>query len=239
MFFSQAFEIFLKNGKSYYFNLYNKSQRDKFINLLNEKIKIKKVDQYEIIENSKKYFEKNKFKNLWLDGKKSTFEYLLIINKFSDRSYNVLSQYLIFPWLLTDFNEIYNKENYRNMSLPMPAQTKKGLDIILNTYNDMPKEDYKCHFSGFYSSGFYINNYLMRIYPYINNHIKGQDGKLDDPQRQLESFQNMSQIFKDNQHAMELIPEFYLVPEIFLNLNYTFYGRYIYEMKNILINNIN
>ena len=240
MFFSQAFEIFLKNGKSYYFNLYNKSQRDEFINSLNKIIKIKKVEQYEIIENSKKYFEKNKFKNLWLDGKMSTFEYLLIINKFADRSYNVLSQYLIFPWLLTDFNEIYNKENYRNMSLPMPAQTKEGLDKILNNYNTMPKEEYKCHFLGFYSTGFYINNYLMRIYPFINNHIKCQDGKLDDPQRQLDSFQNMSQIFRDSQHdVMELIPEFYLVPEIFLNLNYVYYGRYISNMKNILINNIN
>ena len=239
MFFSQAFEIFLKNGKSYYFNLYNKIQRDEFINSLNEVIKIKKVEQYEIIENQKKYFEKNKFKNLWLDGKKSTFEYLLIINKFSDRSYNVLSQYLIFPWLLTDFNEIYNKENYRNMSLPMPAQTKKGLDIILNTYNAISKDDYKCHFFGFYSTGLYISNYLVRMYPFINNQIKYQDGKLDDPKRQFESFQNMSQIFKFNQNdAMELIPEFYLVPEIFLNLNYVFYGRYINNMKNILINNI-
>ena len=59
------------------------------------------------------------------------------------------------------------------------------------------------------------------MYPFINNQIKYQDGKLDDPKRQFESFQNMSQIFKFNQNdAMELIPEFYLVPEIFLNLNY-------------------
>jgi len=239
MFFSQAFEIFLKNGKSYYFNLYNKIKRDEFINSLNEIIKIKKVEQYEIIENSKKYFEKNKFKNLWLDGKKSTLDYLLLINKFSDRSYNVLSQYLIFPWLLTDFNQIYNKENYRNMSLPMPVQTKEGMNKILSAYNSLSKEEYKCYFLGFYSTGFYINNYLMRVYPFINNHIKCQDGKLDDPQRQLESFQNMSQNLRDNQNdAMELIPEFFLVPEIFLNLNYVFFGRYINNMKNILINNI-
>ena len=238
MFFHQAFEMFLKNGKSYYFNLYNKNQRDEFIISLNKILKIKKVEQYEIIENSKKYFEKNKFKNLWLDGKKSTFEYLLLLNKFSDRSYNVLSQYLIFPWILIDFNDIYNKKNYRNMSLPMPAQTKEGLEEILNEYDSMPEDEYKCYFLGFYSTAFYINNYLMRVYPFINNHIKSHDGKLDDPQRQLESFQNMSQIYKDNQHAMELIPEFYIVPEIFLNLNYTFYGKYINDMKNILINNI-
>ena len=94
----------------------------------------------------------------WLDGKISTLEYLLLVNKFSDRSYNVLTQYLVLPWILTDFNDIYKKENYRNMSLPMPAQTKEGLDAIIDSYKSKPKEEYRYYFQSIYSSSLYLFN---------------------------------------------------------------------------------
>ena len=178
-----------------------------------------------------------RYLNSWIDGKMSTLEYLLLINKFSDRTYNVLSQYLIFPWILTNFNEIYKSKNYRNFSFPMSAQTQEAREIIMNEYNKQ-KDDYKYFYNTYYSTFLYINNFLIRFYPYINNQIKCQDGKFDFPERQFDSFQNTCNFFSKNlSYNFELIPEFYFVPEVFLNLNYCFYGK-VNEMQ-LLINNIN
>ena len=238
LFFNQAVEIFLFNGKSYFFNLYNEEKRNEFIHKINEKIKIKNL-KCEIIEDSFEYFHKNKYTNLWLEGKKSTLDYLFLVNKFSNRSYNVLSQYLIFPWIITDFDDIYKIENNRDMSLPMSAQTEVGLENIINSYKEQMNNEYKYYFSMFYSSAMYINNYLFRIYPFTNNQIKCQDGKFEEPSRQFDSMQSQCNMFKQNSNlTMELVPEFYYSPEIFLNLNCCFFGKKVKNSAYFLINNI-
>ena len=243
LFYNQAFEIFLYNGKSYYFNLYKEEKRNNFINQIKDKLKnIKKnnKEQWEIIEDSVEYFNKNRYLNLWIDGKLSTIEYLLLINKFSDRTYNVLSQYLIFPWILRNFNEIYKSENYRNFSFPMSAQTPEAREEITKEYNNNKENDYKYFYPCYYLTSLHTNNFLIRFYPYINNQIKCQGGKFDSPERQFDSFQNTCKIFTNNKTInFELIPEFYFVPEVFLNLNYCFYGKEVINKKQLLINNIN
>ena len=243
LFFERAFEIFLFNGKSYFFNLYKKSQRNECAKLIKQKVESKNkkdTQNFEIIEEPIETFSKNKYMYNWLDGKISTLEYLLLVNKFSDRSYNVLTQYLVLPWILTDFNDIYKKENYRNMSLPMPAQTKEGLDAIISAYKSKPKEEYRYYFQSIYSSSLYVNIYLIRIFPYAYNQIKCQGGSFDSPSRQFDSIQDMCNIFKEEQSVtIELVPEFYFVPEIFLNLNYCFYGKININNQQLLVNNIN
>ena len=238
LFFNQAFELFLYNGKSYFFNLYKEEMRNKLIKKLKEKLRVKNY-KCDIIEDSNEYFNKKKYLNLWLEGKKTTLEYLLLINKFSNRSYNFLSQYLVLPWLLTDFNDIYNEKNYRNMSFPISAQTKQSLDNIITTYNYQSSSEYRCYFPMHYSTSMHINNYLLRCYPYTNNQIKCQSGKFEEPSRQIDNIQSQCTIFKQMYDAtMELIPEFYFIPEIFLNMNFCNFGKLIKKNKGFLINNI-
>ena len=40
-----------------------------------------------------------------------TYEYLLYLNKYSSRSYNDVSQYYIFPWILKDFSNLFEINN--------------------------------------------------------------------------------------------------------------------------------
>ena len=230
LFFNQSLELFLFNGKSYFFNLYREDYRNLFMNSLIEKIK---TDRCEIIEDSAYYFNKGKYLNSWQEGKITTLEYLLLVNKFSNRSYNVLTQYLVLPWVLLDFNNIYEKKNYRDMSLPIVAQTEKAREILENDF----KENGSQHFLRFYSTRTYVNYYLIRCYPYINNQIQDQNGNFDEPNRQFDSLQGLCNIFnEDKSQNMELIPEFYYIPEMFLNLNYCFYGKNIEEKT--FINNV-
>ena len=176
--------------------------------IMSEKIKVDKI-----IKDSDEYFGKKKYSNQWLEGKLSTLDYLLLINKFSDRSYNVLSQYLILPWILSSFENIYNPENIRNFQFTVALKSQEELNKI-KMENEW--EDYTCHFSNFFSNYMYVNHYLFRTYPYINNQIKLQDGKLDEPSRQFNSLGTSFKIFYENPHInLELVPEFYFIPEFF------------------------
>ena len=47
-----------------------------------------------------KQFELSKISDRWLKGELSNFEYLMEVNLYSGRSYNDLSQYPVFPWIL-------------------------------------------------------------------------------------------------------------------------------------------
>ena len=231
LFYEIAVEIFLYNGKSYYFNFYNIENKNKFMKIMKEKIK-----EEIIIKNSIEYFEKKKYSNKWLEGKISTSDYLLLINKFSDRSYNTLTQYLIFPWLFSDIDNIYNSENIRNFNYSPIIKNKIELK---NNIMEGESEGYFSYYSNFYSNYMYVNHYMFRMFPYLYNQIKLQDGKLDEPGRQFNSLSSTLKIFKENPHInIELIPEFYFIPELFLNLNVCFYGEIKCNDVYKLINNV-
>ena len=78
--------------------------------------------------------------------------------------------------------------------------------------------------------------YLVRIEPYTNSQIKLQNNRFDDPNRQFHSFKEISDIFFVSSENRELIPEFYLMGECFLNLNYNEFG--FRHRDKVLVNNI-
>ena len=238
IFFSQAFEVFCNNGKSYFFNLYKETICDNFFSKITEIKNNESFKNYdfEIIDKPFEYFTKKKYTSNWLDKKISTLEYLLKINKFSGRTYNDLSQYLVLPWTLKDYLNINDKNNFRNFSLPMAVQEKENLEIVKNNYdleNDVNKSHFKCH----YSNSSYVTIYLYRINPFTNNQIKLQSGKFDNPHRQIINFQMLCNIFKDHKETCELIPEYYYLIECFLNINYNFFG-FLDKKKKIIVNNL-
>ena len=60
---------------------------------------------------------------MWLDQSISSYDYLMYLNISSGRSFNDLSQYPIFPWVLGAFEE-NSPILKRDLSKPMGAQTK-------------------------------------------------------------------------------------------------------------------
>ena len=230
LYYDVAVEIFLSNGKSYYFNFYNKKNKNEFIKEISQKI-----NNDIIIKDSLEYFEKKKYLNKWIEGSLSTLDYLLLINKYTDRSYNVLSHYLILPWLFSNFNNTYNSENLRTFNYLAIFKSKEELAL---TVKEEEYTGFKHYLPNFISNYMYVIHYLFRTYPYINNQIKLQDNNFDEPARQFNSLMHTFIIFKENPHVnMELIPEFYFIPEIFLNINYCYYGMTNKNAENYLVNN--
>lgn len=65
----------------------------------------------------------------WRDKAMSTFEFLMWLNRLAGRSYNDISQYPVFPWVLSNYNsatlDLNDPEVYRDLRFPMGAQTEQ------------------------------------------------------------------------------------------------------------------
>lgn len=61
----------------------------------------------------------------WVSGKVSNFEYLLYLNLAAGRSFNVLSLWPVFPWVLSDYDtdtlDLTSASSFRDFSKPVGA----------------------------------------------------------------------------------------------------------------------
>ena len=228
----QAIEIFLKNGKSYIFNFFNQNNLKLFIDTISSN---SKLYNYNIIKEPKKQFETLNLTKKWEKNEISNYQYLLYLNKYSSRTYNDYNQYPIFPWVTLSKNyapekKIFSKKNtviYRDMKYFMYTQTETGKEEALFSYQSSEHENSKnpVHFRLHYSTGGYILLYLMRISPFMEEHIRLQGGVFDNPGRMMHSIEEMLNIIRDYKDCREIIPEFFTSIEYFLNLNYVFFGQ--------------
>lgn len=168
---------------------------------------------YELIKNNvNKEVETNisldKFTHLWVEGKISNYEYLIIINSVAERTKNNLSQYPVFPWVLSNYYsqelDLNDKNNYRDLSKPIGALNPTRLKSLLERYKEMPEP--KFLYGTHYSNPSYVIGYLVRIRPEYM--LRLQSGKLDHPDRIYFSvekdWENCNSV-----SVNELIPEFY------------------------------
>ena len=253
----QALEIFLKNGKSYFFNLFDPNNFDIFFGKINV-IKNNQKLNFTFIKEPKNEFDKKGYTKQWENDEINNYQYLLYLNKFSGRSFNDSNQYPIFPWILLNENyfnlseeNIKDKENdnkskesnnyklyFRDMNYFMMTQTENGREKAIECYenNEGESPDKGYHFSLHYSTSGYILLYLMRISPFMDQHIRFQGGKFDVPNRLINNMNELLDVMKDFKDNRELIPEFFTTIEYFYNLNFNFFG--IRKNTKTLINNM-
>lgn len=71
----------------------------------------------------------------WRRRDMTNFEYLMILNTLAGRSYNDLTQYPIFPWILADYSsEVldFNKSStFRDLTKPVGALDSKRFEVNL------------------------------------------------------------------------------------------------------------
>lgn len=211
-------EIFTKTRKSYLIRfdgiyteaLLNKIQEFSFIDLT--KIQLKDSDS------SNKLLQ---IQNDWINGDISNFEYLMNLNTFSGRSFNDISNYPIFPWIINDFwsqTLDFNEEFiYRNLSLPVGALTEKRLSKLL------AKQRTKSYlYDSCYSNPFSVCYYLVRLEPFTSKFIE-KNGLISEDSEIFTSVGD-SYIKASTNFSVfrELIPEFFFFPEFLINNNTDF-----------------
>ncbi|KAF4394946.1 hypothetical protein F8388_017674 [Cannabis sativa] len=81
----------------------------------------------------------------WRKRDITNFEYLMILNTLAGRSYNDLTQYPVFPWILADYSsEIldFNKSStFRDLSKPVGALDSKRFEVFEERYRSFSDPD--------------------------------------------------------------------------------------------------
>ena len=232
----QAFEIFMKNGKSYMFNVYNEEYLNKFFNKI-KNIQLNTLYDFIITEDLKSEFEKKGYTKKWENNEISTYQYLLFINKYSGRTFNDLNQYPIFPWIfLTEKEEKKNIIlNIRDMKYFLMTQDENGKEKAKEEYKNSLRDGKNLHhFLIHYSTAGYVLFYLLRISPFTEGNIRLQSGEFDNPDRLMSSFKDILKALIKCRDNRELIPELFTSFENLFNLNYIYFGK---NIKNKIVHN--
>ena len=251
-----GYEIFMKDNLSYFFNFFNKENskifseeinnfhekikiENKTVNIINEEdkkndknsININKKYDFKFIDDPINTFEKMQYKSQYKRGEISNFNYLLLVNKYSSRSFNDNSQYLIFPLLFLD--ESRNKK--RDLSLIICLNRSDKKDILERIMNNRKFMGY--YFTQHVSTSGFVLYYLVRLFPFTNTHIDLQSGKFDMPGRLFSSMKYFLSFLDLIQENRELIPEFFYNYEFLINLNHNFLGKYKSKKECYYLNN--
>jgi factor associated with neutral sphingomyelinase activation len=79
----------------------------------------------------------------WQAGKISNRDYLLFCNLAAGRSFNDLTQWPVFPWVLADYTsatlDLNNPAVFRDLSKPVGALNSARLELFRERYREMPR----------------------------------------------------------------------------------------------------
>ncbi|XP_061352489.1 BEACH domain-containing protein B, partial [Gastrolobium bilobum] len=155
----------------------------------------------------------------------TNFEYLMILNTLAGRSYNDLTQYPVFPWVLADYSsEVldYNRSStFRDLSKPVGALDTKRFEVFEDRYRNFCDPDIPSFYYGsHYSSMGIMLYYLLRLEPFTSLHRNLQGGKFDHADRLFQSIEGTyKNCLTNTSDVKELIPEFFYMPEFLVNSN--------------------
>ncbi|XP_072710867.1 neurobeachin isoform X2 [Ciconia boyciana] len=161
----------------------------------------------------------------WQRREISNFEYLMFLNTIAGRTYNDLNQYPVFPWVLTNYEseelDLTLPGNFRDLSKPIGALNPKRAVFYAEryeTWEDDQSPPY--HYNTHYSTSTSTLAWLVRIEPFTTFFLNANDGKFDHPDRTFSSVaRSWRNSQRDTSDVKELIPEFYYLPEMFVNSN--------------------
>uniref|UniRef100_A0A8C1ZSE1 Neurobeachin n=1 Tax=Cyprinus carpio TaxID=7962 RepID=A0A8C1ZSE1_CYPCA len=149
---------------------------------------------------------------------------LWIFHYLSGRTYNDLNQYPVFPWVLTNYEseelDLTIPGNFRDLSKPIGALNPKRAVFYGDRYESWDDETPPCHYTTHYSTAASTLHWLVRIEPFTTFFLNANGNKFDHPNRTFSGIaRSWRHCQRDTADVKELIPEFYYLPEMFVNSN--------------------
>uniref|UniRef100_A0A8C2FXH5 Neurobeachin-like 2 n=1 Tax=Cyprinus carpio TaxID=7962 RepID=A0A8C2FXH5_CYPCA len=121
--------------------------------------------------------------NRWVCREISNFEYLMQLNTISGRTYNDLSQYPVFPWVLCDYTsaelDLEDPAVFRDLSKPIGVVNPRHAQNVREKYEsfeDPTATIDKFHYGTHYSNAAGVMHYMIRTEPLTSLHIQLQSG---------------------------------------------------------------
>ncbi|CCF59059.1 hypothetical protein KAFR_0G00260 [Kazachstania africana CBS 2517] len=172
---------------------------------------------------------------LWQKGKISNFFYLMMINILAGRSFNDLTQYPVFPWVIADYTsdelDLGDPKTYRDLSKPMGAQSEERKNQFIDRFHSLRGIDDAhtppFHYGTHYSSAMIVLGYLIRLKPFTDSFLILQGGSFGHPDRLFSSIERSwsSAAIESTTDVRELTPEFFYLPEFLVNINKVDFGQ--------------
>ncbi|MCJ1307953.1 hypothetical protein MMC25_001602 [Agyrium rufum] len=165
----------------------------------------------------------------WIKGEISNFHYLMLVNTMAGRTFNDLTQYPVFPWVIADYTseelDLTDPRTFRDLSKPMGCQTLEREAEFKERYQSFAEMGDQSapafHYGTHYSSAMIVTSYMIRLPPFVQSYLLLQGGNFDHPDRLFYSIeQAWNSASRDNMtDVRELIPEFFCLPEFLINTN--------------------
>uniref|UniRef100_A0A3Q7EKN2 BEACH domain-containing protein C2 n=1 Tax=Solanum lycopersicum TaxID=4081 RepID=A0A3Q7EKN2_SOLLC len=132
----------------------------------------------------------------WARREISNFEYLMQLNTLAGRSYNDITQYPVFPWVISDYTstdlDFTNPSSYRDLS-------KVGI--------------------------YFMCQIISRLEPFTTLSIHLQGGKFDHADRMFSDIAaTWKSVLEEMSDVKELVPELFYLPEMLTNENSIEFG---------------
>uniref|UniRef100_A0A9L0QZ96 Lipopolysaccharide-responsive and beige-like anchor protein n=1 Tax=Equus caballus TaxID=9796 RepID=A0A9L0QZ96_HORSE len=226
---STALEIFMANRVAVMFNFPDPATVKKVVNYLprvgiGTSFGLPQTRRISLAS-PRQLFKASNMTQRWQHREISNFEYLMFLNTIAGRSYNDLNQYPVFPWVITNFEseelDLTLPSNFRDLSKPVGALNPKRAAFFAERYESWEDDQVpKFHYGTHYSTASFVLAWLLRIEPFTTYFLNLQGGKFDHADR---TFSSISRAWRNSQRdtsdIKELIPEFYYLPEMFVNFN--------------------
>ncbi|OHT03981.1 hypothetical protein TRFO_28644 [Tritrichomonas foetus] len=247
-------EIFTISNKSYLFIMESKNKRTEFLHILkkntseksNDKTKSKQTDLFAPLRaacgccvqtlSPSELVTKSKITKMWQKRELSNFLYLFYLNMISGRSFNDISQYPVYPWVLSDYTsetiDLNNSSVYRDFSKPIGSYNESRLKLLMK---NMKMEDpyQRCLYRTHFSSPSVVAGFLIRTEPFASLHIRLQEGRFDLPGRLFFSIKNAwASVTGPSNDFRELIPEFFCSEHFLINENGFDFGKHLNNPVN-------
>uniref|UniRef100_A0A8C0JCF0 Neurobeachin-like protein 2 n=1 Tax=Chelonoidis abingdonii TaxID=106734 RepID=A0A8C0JCF0_CHEAB len=163
----------------------------------------------------------------WVYREISNFEYLMQLNTIAGRTYNDLSQYPVFPWILQDYVsetlDLSDPGVFRDLSKPIGVANERHAKDVKEKYESFEDSTGmidKFHYGTHYSNAAGVMHYMIRTEPFTTLHIQLQSGRFDCSDRQFHSVPAAWQARMENPvDVKELIPEFFYFTDFLENQN--------------------
>ncbi|XP_048774132.2 neurobeachin-like isoform X3 [Ostrea edulis] len=183
------------------------------------------------LASGKQLYKLSSMTQKWQRREISNFDYLMYLNTIAGRTYNDLNQYPVYPWVIVNYDsdelDLKQPSNFRDLSKPIGALNPTRREFFEERYNSWEHDQIPpFHYGTHYSTAAFTLNWLIRVEPFSTMFLNLQGGKFDHANRTFSSItQSWKNCQRDTSDVKELIPEFFFLPEMFINQNRYKFGK--------------
>uniref|UniRef100_A0A5B7ADS9 BEACH domain-containing protein C2 n=1 Tax=Davidia involucrata TaxID=16924 RepID=A0A5B7ADS9_DAVIN len=218
-----ALELFMVDRSNYFFDFGSTDGRRNAYQAIVQARPPHLNNIYLATQRPEQLLKRTELMERWSRWEISNFEYLMQLNTLAGRSYNDITQYPVFPWILSDYSskslDLANPSSYRDLSKPIGALNFDRLKKFQERYSSFDDPVIpKFHYGSHYSSAGTVLYYLVRVEPFTTLSIQLQGGKFDHADRMFSDIAaTWNGVLEDMSDVKELVPELFYLPEILTN----------------------